>query len=53
MVNLFVNMDGAWQAFTEGARGYVAEAVGGRYKQSFFELVAAGVVTPAQWRRER
>jgi hypothetical protein len=35
------------------ARAYAAEVGGRAYKQGFFQMVASGVVTPAQWRRER
>ncbi|GAB5036577.1 mitochondrial carrier family [Nannochloropsis oceanica] len=31
---------------------YVEEVRGHQYKQSFFQLLASGLVTPAQWRRE-
>lgn len=40
-------------ALEAAARAYAAEVGGRTYKQGFFQMVASGVVTPAQWRRER
>jgi hypothetical protein len=40
-------------ALEAAARAYAREVSGQTYKQGFFQMVASGVVTPAQWRRER
>ncbi len=40
-------------ALEAAARAYAQEVAGQTYKQGFFQMAASGVVTPAQWRRER
>jgi len=39
-------------ALREAMRAYVEEVRGYQYKQSILQMVASGLVTPAQWRRE-
>lgn len=40
-------------ALREAAKAYAEEVTGRHYKQAFFQMLASGIVTPAQWRRER